>query len=296
VRHGRPIPFTKVHGLGNDFVLIDALADPTLAGLDFAPLTQAWCDRHRGIGADGVLLLCAPSTADGAPRMRIFNSDGAEAEMCGNGVRCVARVIAERHARFLTGDVLHVQVGKDAAATLEIRAHRDAAGGFVAAEVDMGEPRTVARDIPVDEHAVVSNSPTTVALALPNRRLLHAACVSMGNPHAVIFVDRVEDAAPHDVGPLVERHHAFPQRTNVQFVEVASPAHIRVRTWERGAGPTLACGTGACAAVVAGVQAGKLERSVTVSLPGGDLRVRWDEASNHVWMTGPAEVVFNGAV
>lgn len=293
--HGRGIPFTKVHGLGNDFVLVDAIAKPDLAALDFASLAPTWCSRHTGIGADGVLVLCRADGQGATARMRIFNSDGGEAEMCGNGVRCVARVIAERHEELLDAGGVRVQVGNGVARrVIDMRVHRDAAGRFAAAEANMGLPRLQPELIPVAAGAAVSESPTVVEVSLPGRATLRAVCVNMGNPHAVIFVERVADMAVEELGPLIERFGAFPQRTNVQFVEVVSRTHARVRTWERGAGATLACGTGACAVVVAGVLTGRTDRNAVVSLPGGDLSVRWDRETSDVWMTGPAEVVFEG--
>ncbi|HEX2837759.1 MAG TPA: diaminopimelate epimerase [Phycisphaerales bacterium] len=294
--HGRAIPFTKVHGLGNDFILIDALADPSLADLGYASLAPHWCDRHRGVGADGVLVLCAATVPGAAVRMRIINCDASEAEMCGNGVRCVARYVSERHpdiARGSAGAFL-VQVGRPGAfRTLDIRIKADATGTFTSAEVDMGPPRLTPEEVPV----IAKVGPVLdLLLELPGHPACSAACVSMGNPHAMIFVDSVGGVDLHVLGPIIEHHHAFPQRTNVQFVEVASRTHARVRTWERGAGPTLACGTGACAVLVAGVLTDRLDRSATISLPGGDLQVRWDRESDHVFMTGPAEIVFSGSL
>ncbi|MFO0833181.1 MAG: diaminopimelate epimerase [Phycisphaerales bacterium] len=287
MRQGRPqppqIPFTKVHGLGNDFILLDALANPALAELPIPSLAPAWCHRHTGIGADGVLLLMPPSVPEASARMRIFNSDGTEAEMCGNGIRCVARIISERHGRLLAHDHVHVQTGPTGRnRLLDVRVQRAAQGEFFAAEVDMGPPGHDHRDVELS----VTGRPHP----------LQVTCVSIGNPHAVLFVDQVESVELQDLGPKIEHHPAFPHRTNVQFVQTQSPDHASVRTWERGAGPTLACGTGACAALVAGVLKCRLSRAAVVSLPGGDLRIRWDESDDHVLMTGPASVAFEGEI
>ena len=250
---GRVIPFTKVHGLGNDFVLIDAIADQTLVDVEYASLAPLWCDRHHGVGADGVLVLCAATVPGAAARMRIINSDGGEAEMCGNGVRCVARYVLERHPNVALGSAgtFRVQVGRPSAfRTLNVRVESDAAGKFTSAEVDMGPPRLTPGDVPV----IAKSGPVLdLVLDLPGHPACRAACVSMGNPHARIFVGDVCWVDLQGLGPVIEHHRAFPQRTNVQFVDVVSRTHARVRTWERGAGPTLACGTGACAVLVAGV-------------------------------------------
>ncbi len=283
--HGCAIPFTKVHGLGNDFILIDSLAHPHLAALDFAALAPKWCDRHRAIGADGVLIL-SPSVQGAHARMTIVNSDGSDGGMCGNGIRCIARHMVEHHAH--AADTLTIQTARG---NLPIRIHRDTASRFTAAEVDMGEPILDAARI-----TVLAKSSPVIDLELAGIANLRATCVSMGNPHAVFFVDDVAAIDLHRLGPTIEKHAAFPKATNVQFVQVLSPTHARVRTWERGTGPTLACGTGACAVLVAGVLTYRLSRAATLTLPGGDLRVKWDDQTGHVIMTGPAEEVFAGTI
>ncbi|MDX2131378.1 MAG: diaminopimelate epimerase [Planctomycetota bacterium] len=292
-----PIPFEKVHGLGNDFVLIDALADAALSAVDWAALAPAACDRHTGIGADGVLVLLPPDRPGSHARMRIVNADGGDGGMCGNGIRCAARHLVEAHAAALRpAGVAHplrltIDVG-DRTYAIDVET-RD--GRFLGATVDMGAP------------ALPAGGPEPIPLHLLGRADVAAsgwadACdlregfvrVDMPNPHAVFFVGDVTRVALERVGPVIEHHPMFPLRTNVQFVQVLSTEHLRVRTWERGAGATLACGTGACAAVVAGSISGRCTRQATVSLPGGDLRVSWDGASGHVFMTGPAERVFAG--
>ncbi|MFQ3679677.1 MAG: diaminopimelate epimerase [Pseudanabaenaceae cyanobacterium] len=268
--------FVKYHGLGNDFVLIDNRDRPDLAIPPAA--VPAWCDRHRGIGADGVLFL---GQRDGFYQMRLINADGSEAEMCGNGVRCLAKFMQELGIPP-EGNRYRVQTG---AGLRELFLEPD---GQIT--VDMGAPRLPAAEIPTtlvapEERAIAV--PLTVAA-----REWSVTAVSMGNPHAVVFVADVEAIDLATIGPQFETHPAFPQRVNTEFVQVLARDRLRVRVWERGAGATQACGTGACATVVAAVLTDRAERECTVELPGGDLRIRWDEPT--VWMTGPAVRVFAG--
>lgn len=275
------IPFRKVHGLGNDFVLIDAIERPGLADLPWGGLARAFCDRHTGVGADGVLVLTAAEGADAA--MRIVNSDGSDGGMCGNGVRCVARHLYERHGA--RGEV-SVRVGER-----HVRIGIDAPGGaFRAATVNMGLPR-VSTEVPEDVLLAADRASPGWRDSCGFDRML--GLVEMPNPHVVLACREAERVPLSEVGPAIERHEAFPGRTNVQFAQVVNPGHARVRTWERGSGATLACGTGACAVVVACATAGLLGRDATVTLAGGDLRVRWED-SHAVQMTGPAEHVFDG--
>jgi diaminopimelate epimerase len=300
------IPFLKMHGIGNDYVYVDAITNPALesrfAGAGGASLVRRMSDRHRGIGADGVILLCPPSPAPSSPaphlRMRMFNADGSEAEMCGNGIRCVARFAHDRLS--IRPRPMYIQTGRG---VLAIDYTTDSAGRLVEATVDMGEPAFDLAAIPVDRAHVAWNAHDHhVGIETPGRGWA-VTCVSMGNPHAVIFENGSADFTPADlaaldlarVGPSIESHPAFPRRVNVHAAAPLSRAEVAMRTWERGAGLTLACGTGACAVVAAGVTTGRLDRDVLVHLPGGDLRIRWDRASNHVLMTGPAEEVFEGA-
>ncbi|ERN39962.1 diaminopimelate epimerase [Rubidibacter lacunae KORDI 51-2] len=277
--------FAKYHGLGNDFILLDnrdALA-PHLSPEE----AVRWCDRHFGIGADGVIF-ALPGQAGSDYSMRIFNSDGSEPEMCGNGIRCLARFLAALEGLDETASVgktyrIHTLAGS---ITPQL-----AGNGRVA--VDMGPPYLLPRQIPT-----TLAEPETRAIDCPLRvgdREYAVTCVSMGNPHCIIFVPDASAIALEDVGPQIEHHPAFPQRTNVEFVEIVRPDYLKVRVWERGAGPTLACGTGACATVVAGVLNGKCERTCTVELPGGPLAIRWaEDGDGHAFMTGPAERVFAG--
>ncbi len=274
--------FHKYHALGNDFVLVDALSTPELATLDWTSLARRLCDRHTGIGADGVLVLS--STPHASAAMRIVNADGSEGEMCGNGLRCAARHLFELHSTARSP--LSIQTPKG---VVQI-AVESTAGSFLGATVDMGEPRLAPNEIPLSPEF---QDPRHVPLAGTG---LVALCVNMGNPHAVIFVDGAEPFAIDHLGPLIERLPAFPERTNVQVVSVQSRTLARLRTWERGAGRTLACGTGACAALVAGVLADRLDRHATIRVDGGDLSIAWDRDTNHVRMSGPATRVYTGSI
>ncbi len=268
------LSFTKMHGLGNDFILIDCRG-LQLSGMP--GLAKRLCDRRLGIGADQILLLGESPAADFS--MRIFNADGSEVEMCGNGIRCLAKYVWDRG--LSDKEVLRV----DTPAGI-IRPER--AGEMV--RVDMGEPVLEGRLIPVNLRGEVRDHPLRVL-----DREFRITCVSMGNPHAVIFVDRVEGLDVAGYGSVIERHELFPKRTNVEFIEVLNGDSIRMRVWERGAGETLACGTGACAAAVASHLNGHTGRRVAVELRGGVLHIEWSK-DNRVFMTGPAAEVFDGAV
>jgi diaminopimelate epimerase len=276
--------FTKMHGLGNDYVYIDGVCQD-LSGFDLPTLSQVLSDRHFGVGGDGIILILPSDQADF--RMRIFNTDGSEAEMCGNGVRCFARFVYEHGLTAKTD--LSVETGAGI-----IRPSLVLTGGQVTGvRVDMGEPRLRRSEIPVaggDPEALAQN----LVIDLPDTRYT-ATCVSMGNPHCVILVDEITDEMVLGHGPLIENHALFPARTNVEFMQVLSPADLQMRVWERGAGETLACGTGACATAVAAHLSGRSERAVTVHLLGGDLHIEWG-ADNRLTMIGPATPVFDGEV
>jgi diaminopimelate epimerase len=262
--------FTKMHGLGNDFVVLV----PALIGdQEWPDLARRMCDRHFGIGADGILLVLPSTSADF--RMRMFNPDGSEAEMCGNGIRCFGKFVFENG--FWTSPELTV----DTLAGLQrLRLHLTN-GKADSVEVDMGLPQA-----PADDHRLA------ICVRGENHSLTQ---VSMGNPHAVAFLETpVEDYPLAAIGPFVEKDPAFPHRTNFEIVNVLSRDRIRVRVWERGAGITLACGTGACAAAVAARLRGHTDEGVIVQLPGGDLRVAWAGPGKAVVMTGPATTVFTG--
>jgi diaminopimelate epimerase len=270
--------FTKMHGLGNDFVVVE---DFGLKLKNCEQLAARVCDRHFGVGADGLVLL-QPSQK--APfRMRIFNSDGSEAEMCGNALRCVGKYLYERG---LVRETVFTVEMHQAVKTLKL----ELAGESVASvEVDMGEPVLESDLVPVaGERRRVVDEKTTAA-----GETFAMTAVSMGNPHCVIFVPDAAAVPLAAWGPALETHPAFPRKTNVEFVQVISPLEALVRVWERGAGPTLACGSGACAALVAGVLGGRLKRRATLHLPGGSLLVEWRD-DNHIYMTGPSAEVFRG--
>lgn len=272
--------FSKWQGCGNDFVLINCLQDKVA---DYAAFAQEVCDRHYGVGADGILVVEPSVKADF--RMRIFNTDGSEAEMCGNGIRCFARYLYDSH--LTDKKEFTVETGAGVLVPRLIFEGETVSG----VRVDMGEPILEGDEIPVKgfgrRHVV--NEKLTV-----EGKDYAMTCVSMGNPHCVIYVDDAEGFPIHELGSSFEHHPAFPRKTNTEFVEVKDRGHVRMRVWERGAAVTLACGTGSCATAVAGVLTGRTDRSVEVQLDGGTLHVEWDEASNHVFMTGPAELVFTG--
>ncbi|GAB6165366.1 diaminopimelate epimerase [Thermostilla marina] len=274
--------FTKMQGAGNDYVYVDCFTE-TLPSppADLAPVIS---DRHFGVGGDGLILIEPSETADA--RMRIFNADGSEAEMCGNGVRCVAKYVYDHG--IARKNPLHIETGRGVL-TLHLELENDRVARV---RVDMGEPILEASQIPT----TLPGSPVVDAelrLDDASASRYRVTCVSMGNPHCVIFVDKLTDELVHIVGPQIERHAAFPQRINTEFVEIVSPGEVNMRVWERGSGETLACGTGASAVGVAGVLTGKTNRRVTVHLLGGDLEIEWAE-NNHVFMTGPAVEVFTG--
>ncbi|HEY6516682.1 MAG TPA: diaminopimelate epimerase [Steroidobacteraceae bacterium] len=271
------IEFTKMHGVGNDFVVFDA---PPASSLDGA-LIRRLADRHTGIGFDQALVLEAPRRPDTAVFYRIFNADGVEVEQCGNGARCIAALLAARG------------LGRSGAVAMDSPAGviqaRLLAGGLVA--VDMGPVRFDPRSLPFDAQTEAQR----YALEVPGGSV-DIGAVSIGNPHAVLAVESVESAPVERLGPAIESHLRFPRRVNAGFMQIVDRAHIRLRVYERGAGETLACGTGACAAVAVGRHWGQLDREVQVSVRGGELRVNWNGPGENVWLTGPAEVSFVGHV
>lgn len=267
------LAFTKMHGLGNDFVVVDCReGDPG----GWPALAPRLAHRRLGVGCDQVLLIYPSAVADF--RLDIYNADGSRAEMCGNGARCVARLVRDRGvgAEVLRWETL---------AGIVVTRHR---GELV--EVDLGAPELEGRRVPVNRDGPAREVP----LALPNGASLAVTCVSMGNPHAVTFVADAEAYPVADIGPQVETHPFFPRRTNVEFVQVLNRNRLRMRVWERGAGLTAACGTGAAAAAVAGAWTGRTHRQVAVLLDGGPLEVCWDETTNRVSITGPAVTAFEG--
>lgn len=277
------LKFSKYHGLGNDFILIDNRhqSQPLVSQEDAVKM----CDRHFGIGADGVIFVLA-GEGDTDYTMRIFNSDGSEPEMCGNGIRCFAQFITELEGKEEIGKTyrIHTLAGLICPTIM----------GNGQVKVDMGEPQLEAEKIPttlgktgekvVNESLIVGDC------------TYHVSCVSMGNPHCLVFVEDIEQINLNEIGSKFENHPVFPQKTNTEFIQIISHNYLKMKVWERGAGITLACGTGACATVVAGVLNERCDRISTVELPGGCLEIEWSEKDNHVYMTGPATKVFSGQI
>ena len=276
--------FTKMHGAGNDYVYVDCFNEPSPGKLpagELSQLAQAVSDRHTGIGADGLILIEPAERADA--RMRMFNADGSEASMCGNGLRCIAKYLYDHN--IARKDQLTIETG-GRCVTVDVEVHD---GRVKRARVDMGLPVLMSAEIPT----TLSGDPPVETPLEIDGQTHPVTCVSMGNPHCVLFVEDVTDELVLGLGPRVENHVAFPARANVEFVRIISPNEIAMRVWERGSGETKACGSGACAAVVAGVLCERLERNVVVHLPGGDLDVEWNP-SNRVFLSGPAVEVFQG--
>ena len=298
----RPLKFTKMHGIGNDYVYVDGFHERVD---DPARVAQQVADRHFGIGGDGLILILPSEKAD--VRMRMFNADGSESEMCGNGVRCVAKYAFDHG--LTKSNPMKVETGRG---VLTLALTTTEAGKVREVTVNMGEPILKLADIPVDrervgaaheahEYMFTLTRPVTVdervagaANGEKTEGAARATFVSMGNPHAVMFTPDVKAIDLPRLGPLVENHRAFPRRINAHWVQVHSEAEVTMRTWERGSGITLACGTGACAVCVAGVLTGRTSRKVLAHLPGGDLSLEWRESDNNVYMTGPATEVFSG--
>ncbi len=270
------IRFTKMHGLGNDFIVFDAPNDEAVPGRD---VMRRLGDRRTGIGFDQALVLLPPRAPGTDVYYRIFNADGSEVEQCGNGARCVGKLVAGKLAR--------TQVHMDSpGGRVDVQLRQD---GLVC--VDMGIPDFSPAALPFEANREADVYPLRIG-----ESELRIGAVSMGNPHAVIQVPSVSDAAVDTLGPAVENHSRFPQRTNVGFMEVVNRGHIRLRVFERGVGETQACGTGACAAVAVGQRLGLLDAEVAIDAPGGRMTVRWPGPGKHLWLTGPAVAVFEGSV
>ncbi|MBS7653908.1 MAG: diaminopimelate epimerase [Candidatus Bathyarchaeia archaeon] len=273
--------FWKTHGLGNDYILIDN-RDGVLSEEALGPLANKLCKRRFSIGADGLLLLYNSTVAD--VRMRIFNADGSEAEMCGNGIRCLAKYC------YQNGVVAKSIFQIETLAGIKKVWLETANGKVEAVTVDMGSPIFDRARIPVVGEGEFIDRELNV-----DDKIFKATCLSVGNPHCVIFVDDVEKFLVEYYGPRIERHPIFPKRTNVEFVQVVKKDILRLRVWERGVGETLACGTGACASVVAGSVIGRTDRECKVQLLGGELKVKYEE-DNGIFLTGPAEIVYKGLI
>ncbi|HEG44067.1 MAG TPA: diaminopimelate epimerase [Phycisphaerales bacterium] len=285
--------FTKMHGLGNDYVYVNCFEETVENPSELAIAVSI---RHSGIGSDGLILICPSDSAD--VRMRMFNADGSEAEMCGNGIRCVAKYAIDHGLSASSGEFSAGGQGTFSASLnietlrgiLTVGLETGDDGKVSRVCVNMGQPILTAADIPVDFNSErVVNEPIGIV-----GQNLSMTCVSMGNPHAVFFCDDIDGIDLAGLGPTIENHPFFPQRINAHFVKVQSANEFTMRTWERGSGITMACGTGACACAVAAVLNGKSERSVLAHLPGGDLELNWCEDDNCVYMTGPAVEVFSG--
>lgn len=275
--------FTKMHGCGNDYIYVNG-AEEQIPAEKKPELVKRLSDRHFGIGGDGVIFINPSAEADF--EMEMYNADGSRAEMCGNGIRCVAKYVFDKHLTdrqeftiISAGTVKHIVL------TVED-------GKAVMAKVNMGRPELTAEKIPVcSEHETVIDEEIEAAGST-----YRMTCVSMGNPHAVVFMDDVKDLKIEQIGPYFENHERFPKRINTEFVRVIDRNNVEMRVWERGTGETLACGTGCCATVTACVLNGLTDRRITVHLLGGDIIVEWDEAENTIYMTGPAETVFEGRI
>ncbi|MEM7228188.1 MAG: diaminopimelate epimerase [Planctomycetota bacterium] len=281
------IPFVKMHGCGNDYIFINGFETVVE---DPAAFSRAVSDRHSGIGSDGVILINPPDDSANAARMRMFNADGSEAEMCGNGIRCVCAFV---HAAGIDqSQPMRIETG---AGVLDLTWDANAEGLVESVTVDMGQPSFDPGAIPyAATDPVVEQVIAELGGADARCRSWRGTLVSMGNPHLVVFIDNVAACPLHEIGPVVEHASIFPERINVHVVESTSPDSARMRTWERGAGLTQACGTGAAAVVAAGVAGGRLNRVVNVDVPGGRLRLRWDESTGHMFKTGPATAVYSG--
>jgi len=277
------IDFIKMHGLGNDFILIDCI-NKSLGDSSFLSyLAKKLCDRNFGIGADGLILILPSSKAD--LQMRIFNSDGTEAQMCGNGIRCFAKYTYEN--KLVSKNKFTVETLAGTITPELIFQDKEILG----IKVNMGTPKLKRREIPMNGE----DTPTVVdeVLKINAGQTFKVTCVSMGNPHCITFVNDVRSIPVDEIGPKIENHPFFPEKINVEFIQILNKKEINFRVWERGVGETLACGTGACAALVAAVLNKKTDREATIHLPGGGLDIQWAD-DGHVYMTGPAELVFRG--
>ncbi len=271
--------FTKMHGIGNDYVYMDCTKERLENPGEIARLVS---DRHKGIGSDGLILIQSSDEADF--EMAMYNADGSYGKMCGNGIRCVAKYVYDNG---LTDKTEISVISGGAVKYLKLTVEN---GKVKKVRVNMGEPILKPSEIPV-----VGDGDKLVAVPIVvDNQVYEMTCVSMGNPHAVVFLDDVENLKIEEIGPRFEQHERFPDRVNTEFVERIDRKNLKMRVWERGSGETMACGTGACATAVAAILNGYVERDVTVHLLGGDLEIRWDETDNCVYMTGPAATVFTG--
>ena len=274
------LKFTKMHGLGNDYVYMDAINQNIENRTELAKFVS---DRHFGVGSDGLILICPSKIADF--KMQMFNSDGSEAEMCGNGIRCVGKFVYDNGLTDKTTISIETLAG------IKILELKEENGKIKLAKVDMGEPILEAERIPV----ITQENPVKNLILKAENREFKFSCVSMGNPHAITFIK--EDVNNFDIckyGRILEIDKVFPNKANIEFVNIIDDKNLKMRVWERGAGETLACGTGACAVAVSAMLNNYTQRKVTVKLLGGDLEIEWNNENNHVYLTGPATTVFEG--
>ncbi len=277
--------FSKYQGLGNDYIIINEWDKTVVSESEKPNLVKILCKRHFSIGADGILFVNPPTKGNADIKMRIFNVDGSEAEMCGNGIRCFAKYAYERQI------IQKEEMCVETLAGVKIPKLKITKGIVKSIQVDMGVPQLLRETIPMKgPNTEVINEDLRVG-----NEIFKVTCLSVGNPHCVIFMDNLQ-GLEISKGKLIEYHDAFPQRINVEYVKVLNRKEIRMRVWERGVGETLACGTGACAATVASVLNNKIEREVKVHLLGGELEIRWDKSNNHIYMTGSAEHVYEGEI
>ncbi|WP_091581408.1 diaminopimelate epimerase [Alteribacillus bidgolensis] len=277
--------FTKMHGLGNSYIYIN-LFEESLKEEDLSELAIELSDKNTGIGSDGMILIGPSNNQD--IQMRVFNADGSEAKNCGNGLRCVAKLAFEKNL-VIKKEFTVETLGGPVKASVELS---EDGQQVKLISVDMGPPRLLKKDVPMEGKP---DSKTIEEAVEVSGTTYYMTALSMGNPHAVFFVDEIETAPVERVGPILEKHNMFPESANIEFVEMAAEGNMHFRVWERGSGVTQACGTGACAAVAAAILTGRAQKDidVTVHLLGGDLRIRWEEDGN-IWMTGPAEIICEG--
>lgn len=279
------LEFVKMEGLGNDFIILDDRKESIEKHENYPSLAKRLCSRHFGIGADGIILIL--ESPDHDIKFRIYNSDGSHAQMCGNGMRCFAKYLYE--SRIISKKRIRVDTK---AGTIIPEVITNNKGLVESIRVDMGEPDLLCKDIPFkSENEKAIEEPLKVG-----EKAYLITAVGMGNPNAVIFVDDITTIDVKTTGPLIENHERFPEKTNVEFVEAVNPDELKMKVWERGAGITLACGTGACACLVAASLTGRASKKVIIHLDGGDLEIYWDETTNHIFKTGPAVEVFKGVL
>ena len=279
--------FTKMQGIGNDYIYLDCINSPMPENP--ARLSQIISDRHFGVGSDGLVLICPSERADF--RMRMYNADGSESEMCGNASRCVGKYVYER--RMTEKHEITLETGAGIK-HLKLKTEGDS---VTSVEVDMGAPLFCPEEIPVKWTANIREKGSEQIINEPllvEGQEFRVTCVSMGNPHCIVFQDEVEEWPVEKWGPKFENHECFPRRTNTEFARIIDRKHIRMRVWERGSGETMACGTGACATLAAAVLNGLTDREAVLQLNGGNLDIRWDEKNTHIYMMGPASFVFDG--